>query len=204
MNKFRLISLYIAFGVLAKILPHPSCITPLNNFYLHAGSKLTKSMIILVTLLSTCFADIILSYFYNYPIFGLWSLFTYSGFLFVAFLGSKISKKSSCGKLIGLLISASFIFWLWTNFGAWLFIPSYSKNLSGLITCYISALPFLENALLGDLFWALIIFVIVYVIPYLALKLGRLLSNTHEYVHVALRLLSCNLRFANSLPNFRI
>ena len=34
-------------------------------------------------------------------------------------------------------------------------------------------------------------------------KYGKVFANTHKYFHVALRLLPCNLRFANTLPYFR-
>ena len=158
----KLILIYIVFGILAKILPHPSSVTPLNNLFLHAGSKLTKGMAVIVTLIATVLADIILSYLYGYPIFGYWSFFTYSGFVAIALLGSKLFLNSSPTKLICFVVSSSLIFWVWTNFGCWLIMPNYSKDLPGLISCYTMALPFLKNSLLGDLAWSLIVFNSVY------------------------------------------
>ena len=158
----KLFTLYLIFGILAKILPHPSNITPLTNLYLHAGSKLTKGLAIIVILISTILADVILSYFYDYPIFGYWSLFTYSGFIIIALLGTKLARNISLPKLVICVISSSSIFWVWTNFGCWLTMPNYPKNLFGLINCYIMALPFLKNSLLGDLVWSIIVFNSVY------------------------------------------
>lgn len=158
----KLVLIYIVFGILAKILPHPSSVTPLNNLFLHAGSKLTKVMAVMVTLIATVLADIILSYLYSYPIFGYWSFFTYSGFIAIALLGSKLFLNSSPTKLICCVAGSSLIFWVWTNFGCWLIMPNYSKDLSGLINCYIMASPFLKNSLLGDLAWSLIVFNPVY------------------------------------------
>lgn len=154
----KLILFYVVFAVLAKIMPHTPSLSPLNNFYLHAGSKLTKKLATVIVLMSTFLADIILSYFNGYSVFGYWSFFTYSGFVMIALLGSKISQTASMKKLICCVISCSFIFWTWTNFGCWLLMPIYTKNLFGLINCYTKALPFLRNAVFGDLLWSIVVF----------------------------------------------
>jgi|GEM_PF-6155154 len=168
--------LYTVVGILVKILPHSLCMTPLNNFYLHTGSKFSKMITITIVVLSMLIGDVILSRLYNYPIFGWWSLFTYSGFIFISFLGSQISSNCSRNKLIVCIISTSLLFWIWTNFGAWLLISNYPKNLSGLITCYIMALPFLKAALFSDLVWSLIVFYPVY---------WHRSSLTYNHVHYA-------------------
>jgi len=45
------------------------------------------------------------------------------------------------------------LFFFVTNFGHWLIDPVYAKNLVGLTQCYVAALPFFRNAILGDLFY---------------------------------------------------
>ena len=61
-------------------------------------------------------------------------------------------------------VGASFGFWIWTNFGVWLTSHLYPKSFAGLIACYTLALPFLRNALLGDLIWGVLIFGIFYIL----------------------------------------
>lgn len=92
-------------------------------------------------------------------------LFTWSGFLIPALFSGKIisSIKSWIGKLTKRLsntislplagVSANIFFYLWTNFGVWALDSwgMYSKDLSGLIRCYINGLPFLKNQLVSSL-----------------------------------------------------
>lgn len=56
------------------------------------------------------------------------------------------------------IVTASLAYWLWTNLGVWLTSGIYAKNLAGLANCYVAALPFLQNAMLGDLIWTTVIF----------------------------------------------
>jgi len=80
------------------------------------------------------------------------SLFCYSAFLAIVLFGSKFLNTKIPNQLAGL-VSAALTFWLWTNFGTWLFGGIYSFSLHGLIECYIAALPFLRNTLIGSLLW---------------------------------------------------
>ncbi len=40
-------------------------------------------------------------------------------------------------------------FWIWTNLGVWLLATIYPLNIQGLSACYIAAIPFLMNSLIG-------------------------------------------------------
>jgi hypothetical protein len=55
------------------------------------------------------------------------------------------------------ILCSSLGFWIWTNFGVWATSGLYSKTLTGLGECYIAALPFLLNSLIGDMIWGLAI-----------------------------------------------
>jgi hypothetical protein len=88
-------------------------------------------------------------------------IFTWSGFIlpvFCGFLISKFIQKSTDKKYLKLLgvselagISSSLIFYIWTNFGHWLTTTMYTKDINGLIECYINAIPFLKPQLAGNL-----------------------------------------------------
>ena len=58
-------------------------------------------------------------------------------------------------RLIGA-VSASLIFFIFTNFGVWV-LGSYGYSYDGLITCYIAAIPFYTNTLLSTLIYSVII-----------------------------------------------
>ena len=154
----KVIIAYIIIGILGRLIPHPVNVTPLNSLCLFAGSKLSRLMAVISMLLCIIISDMGLAYLHGYPIFGVWSFFTYTGFVAIVLLGSRLIQGSSVGKLLVYVIASSLGFWLWTNLGSWLVSPYYTKTINGLITCYIAALPFLRNSLLGNLAWATVIF----------------------------------------------
>ena len=49
------------------------------------------------------------------------------------------------------------IFFIISNFGVWFFSNTYSSDLSGLISCYIMGLPFLQNTLFSSVAIAIFI-----------------------------------------------
>jgi uncharacterized membrane protein YcgQ (UPF0703/DUF1980 family) len=60
--------------------------------------------------------------------------------------------------LAPLALSSSLIFFVTTNFAVWAFSGMYTPDLAGLIHCYVSALPFLQNTMIGDMFWTMLLF----------------------------------------------
>lgn len=74
-------------------------------------------------------------------------VFTYLGFASYYVLGRLAQNKLK--KQIIFLPLASFLFFLLSNFGVWLYW--YPSTWSGLLACYLAALPFYRNTLLGDI-----------------------------------------------------
>ena len=155
-NKLAIVYIFIA--VLGRLIPHPPNVTPMTSLCLFAGAKLSRTWAILVGLLSIIISDILLSLIYGYPMFGYWSFFSYTGFGAIVLLGSRLNSSPKTTKLFGFVICSTLGFWLWTNFGSWLLTPYYTKDFAGMFTCYFAAIPFLRNALLGDIIWAVVIF----------------------------------------------
>ena len=60
-------------------------------------------------------------------------------------------------------LSGSLIFYAITNFGVWLQGGLYEHTVSGLLRCYVNALPFLRNTMLSDMFYSASIMAIVLV-----------------------------------------
>ena len=55
-------------------------------------------------------------------------------------------------------IGSGIIFFIVSNFGVWMNGLMYSKDLSGLLNCYISGIPFFRGTLLGNLFYVPVLF----------------------------------------------
>ena len=64
----------------------------------------------------------------------------------------KISSHPKKSNIFWMLLGTTG-FWVWTNLGVYLHSGLYIKTITGFIACYSAALPFLQKALIGDLFW---------------------------------------------------
>jgi hypothetical protein len=101
--------------------------------------------------------------------------FVYGAFLLTYFIGSKgLAGKVKPGRLLGASLVTSLLFFVITNFGSWILSPAYTKDLAGLVTCYVAAVPFYTpgdylssfalNGVIGDLFFTSLLFGAYYLI----------------------------------------
>ena len=151
---------WMVIGVLARLIPHPANMTPMASISLFGGTHLSKAKAFSLGFATMVISDILIAYFQGNPVFGLWSFFTYSGFAAIIFAGSFLRNNPSAGRTLGYLLGSSLGFWIWTNFGVWATGEHqlYAHTFEGLVSCYVSALPFLRNALVGDLGFGLVFF----------------------------------------------
>lgn len=151
--------LWVILGTAGRLIPHLPNATPLTAIALFSGSQLGKVLSFVVALSTMILSDLALAKIYGYPAFGLWSFFTYSGFIAIIFAGTFL-KEAGLGRTFGFLLASSLGYWLWTNFGIWATGDHglYPATFEGLVACYVAALPFLRNALIGDLVWGAALF----------------------------------------------
>jgi hypothetical protein len=72
---------------------------------------------------------------------------------------SAVLKRRLAVSTVGAgAVGSSALFFVGTNFAVWVSSGMYEHTLSGLVSCYVAALPFLRNSLLGDLFWSGMLF----------------------------------------------
>jgi hypothetical protein len=140
-KKQLVVILFMLIAVIFRLFPHLPNFTPITAIALFGGLYFTnKKMAYLVPLFIMALSDVFLG-------FHLISLFVYTAFLLVSFIGTKTKKPSVYTILLG-----SLSFFIVTNFGVWLI--GYPKTWTGLIECYTLALPFFRNSLLGDFFYS--------------------------------------------------
>ncbi|MBC7820089.1 MAG: hypothetical protein IAG10_24665 [Planctomycetaceae bacterium] len=94
-------------------------------------------------------------------------LFVYSTFAVIALLGQWLRQRVTVGRVIGTTLAGSAVFFLFTNFGAWLSLSQplsptepamYSRTLGGLFDCYIAGVPFFRGTFVGDLVYSAALF----------------------------------------------
>lgn len=143
----------VALGVAGRLLPHAWNFTPLIAITLVAGHYLGRKHAIWVAIAAMLVGDYWLGFYETELMLAVYSS------LIVVGLGAKLlDGKIRATWTITVGAICSLFFFLATNWAVWQFSAWYPKTLSGLIECYAAGLPFLRNALLGDIFYTALLF----------------------------------------------
>jgi hypothetical protein len=159
MKKQILITLgLIAFVCVCRLVPHLNNFSPMIIVALFAGRFINERLAGAAVIASMLASDALLSYFFGYPIFGTWSIFTYSALLAILFVGMRLPKLENRFTL-GLIaaIGSNLGFWIWTNFGVWTFSGLYHLQWAGFVKCYLVAIPFLQHSTMSAMVWYLVL-----------------------------------------------
>lgn len=165
---------WILLGLVGRLLPLPPNMNPMTSLALFSGTQMDKKRAFGFALATMIISDVLLAYLQGHAIFGLWSIFTYSGFAMIVLAGSVLRHNPSATRTFSFLLASSFGFWIWTNFGIWATGDHgiYTRDMNGLVACYVNALPFLRNAMMGDLVCGSVLFASFYGIRKLAAHRG--------------------------------
>ena len=137
-NKSVFVVSLIFFAILSRFLPHPPNFTPIAAIALLSSKGFANRWVaLLIPIVSLFISDLFLGLHTTIP-------FVYGSFILIAMLGRYVKKIN----IFSVLLSSS-IFFLVTNLGVWLL--HYPLSAEGLFQCYILALPFFLNTVIGDL-----------------------------------------------------
>ncbi len=152
------IALIIVMAALSRILPHPSNFTPVAAMALASGAYFGRSSIgFLIPLVAMVISDMIIG-----PYSGMF--INYLAMASVVLLGSLTCTRVTALRVLGSSLAGSVLFFVISNFGVWLAGGLYPKTFAGLVECYVYAIPFFGNTLLGDLAYSAAIFSSVYLV----------------------------------------
>jgi len=141
--------LLVGLGVATRVLPHEPNVTAVVAISLFAGFFMRRaSFAIGVPLVSMLISDVVLGA-YDYRTMAL----VYASLLAPIFYRAVLKKRLSLSTVGAGVLGSSTLFFVVTNFAVWLFSGMYSHDLAGLGECYVAAIPFFRNGLLGDLAW---------------------------------------------------
>ncbi|GAB1408364.1 hypothetical protein MASR1M8_22830 [Thermomonas brevis] len=153
----------IFVAALTRVIPHPPNFSPIEAVALFGGAYFAKRhWALLVPLLAMFASDLVLGLAKG----GLyWGYFASAGYLLVyacialsTLLGFGLRGKVSAGSVLAYSLAGSLLFFVVTNFGAWLSDPFYPKTAAGLAAAYIAGVPFFQWTVLGTLFYAALLF----------------------------------------------
>lgn len=134
----------IVAGIIARLVPHPWNATPVMAIALFGGAYLSKRWGILLPLITVIASDSILGWHNTMA-------FSWAAFILTGMLAGFLRRQPSALRILGVSVTGSLIFFIVTNFGVWAVGGLYAPTLQGLQECFIAAVPFYRNTLLGDL-----------------------------------------------------
>ena len=138
--------LLLVVAVASRVVPHPWNFTPMIAVALFAGARLPKAwMAAAATLGCLALGDIAVGVF---PYEGMY--WVYIPMLAVALIGRTLVARRTIVATLVAALASGLVFFLVSNFGVWLG-DMYPHSASGLADCYVMALPFYRNQLVGDL-----------------------------------------------------
>ena len=132
----------------ARLIPHPPNFTPIVTVAILSGYFFSNIYFSFLTLLISMFiADAFIGF--HEHMFSV-----YISLLLISFIFYKISEKINFKNLFMCSFIASLIFFIISNFGVWIIGGLYDRSLSGLVECYILAIPFFGNTFLSTVIFA--------------------------------------------------
>ena len=154
-NHARLAAIFVAILVAAalRLVPHPPNFTPIGAMALFSGAYLGRKGVIAFAapLGALLLSDLVLGFYRGMPT-------VYFSVALIVIIGWLGLQRTSPLRIGAAAIASSVLFFVVTNFGMWLSSGFYPRTLAGLEACYVAAIPFFQNTVAGDLFYATLLF----------------------------------------------
>jgi hypothetical protein len=140
-----------------RVVPHAWNLAPVGALALFAGATLTPRWVaLLVPLVAMALSDLVLYALRGYPA----DPAAYLSYVLIVGIGFWLRSRRTVLPIAFAALASSVLFFAITNFAVWLTGGGLGREhtFSGLILCYIDAIPFFQNTLLGDLLFTVVLF----------------------------------------------
>lgn len=175
-NKVLLVVTLILLAAATRLFDHPANFTPIAAIAIFGGALLGKRLAYVLPLAIMLVSDLALELISGNGFYAD-QVFVYGSFLMVVFLSSKTLKsKLKAQNVLGTALASSVLFYLVTNFGAWLMSGYYPMSFAGLFQSYVMAIPFFKNEILATLSYSAVLFGIYHLVVNKGFKLARVRS----------------------------
>jgi hypothetical protein len=150
--RFGALCAFVLLAALARLLPHPPNFAPVAAVALFAGAHFSRtSWAFAVPLAAMLLSDAYLG-------FHDLTLVVYGAFAAAVGIGLLLRSRRGLRAIAGASLASSILFFVVTNFAVWAFGTLYPKTAAGLAACYVAAIPFFQNTVLGDAFFTAALF----------------------------------------------
>lgn len=149
---FWVLALMILAAAFTRLIPHPPNFTAVGAIALFGGAYFSdKKFAFIVPIAAMLLTDLIIG-------FHSGMLSVYLSFVLIVGIGIVLSRNIKLKNVLVASLLSSILFFVATNFQVWLQSTLYPKNISGLIACYVAAIPFFHYTVLGDFFFVGVLF----------------------------------------------
>ena len=134
--------------IISRLIPHPPNFTPIISVAIISSYFFKdKFLSILVLMISMILSDFLIGFHKNI-------FFVYLSLVTITLVFYNLREKINFKSMFLFSFFGSLIFYLISNFGVLILGTMYEKNFSGLLNCYIMAIPFFKNTFLSTLFFS--------------------------------------------------
>ena len=153
-EKHGLFYFLVILVVATRLLPHPMNFAPIGALGLFSGAYVMDRRAWLIPLAALFISDFFIGFYNPYVM-----LSVYVSFAISAVLGRyALSQKRSVIRIGGTAVASATILFVLSNFTLWLTGMYYPMTFEGLTMCFVRAIPFYGNTLMGDFFYAAVLF----------------------------------------------
>jgi hypothetical protein len=153
-NHTRVLAILAAILLAAalRLAPHPPNFSPIGAIALFGGAYFgRRALAFAAPLGAMLLSDAIIGFHTGMP-------FVYASVALIVLIGWAVRTRMTPLRIAAAAVLSSILFFAVTNFGVWLKGIYYPQTLSGLVDCYVAAIPFFQNTLAGDLVFSALLF----------------------------------------------
>lgn len=132
----------IVVAALARLVPHPLNFTPIGAMAIFGGACFADRRVALLVPLAALFlGDLTTGLHVLIPV-------VYGSFALNVLIARWLRTHRTAAATAAVTLTGAVQFFVVTNFAAW--VVFYPHTADGLLACYVAAIPYFQNTLLGD------------------------------------------------------
>ena len=150
--RFWTLVMMVLTAAASRLVPHPPNFTPIGALALFSCAHFSdKRLAFAVPLAALFLGDLAM---------GLYAgmIWVYASFVLIGCIGLSLRNRRRAGPIIAATLASSLLFYAVTNFGVWAAGVLYPRTAAGFLECYVAAIPFFGNTLLGDGVYSAVLF----------------------------------------------
>ena len=151
-----LIALAAIGRYLPYVIPQLGNFTPVFAVALFGGAYIRdRKMALIVPMLAMVISDALIGFHgLMWLVYGCMAITTWLGMG----LTQHGARSASPAQILGRVLAGSVLFFIASNFAVWAGGTMYPHTPGGLLQCFVAAVPFWRNELIGSLLWSGVLF----------------------------------------------